>query len=109
MDAYSVGEIGEMRNAETKGFRVWLLAEAGTELGERGSEVDMLNDVVASVSEHLQHRSTAQEVPTALRAPVVHQTCNAFHCRCCKTQNANANANEIMCRFCFSLFCLESE
>lgn len=75
-----------MRNAETEGFMVWLLAEAGTEVAERGGEVCVLNDVVASVGEHFQHRSTAQEVATALNAPVVYQTCDAFHCRCCKMQ-----------------------
>jgi len=75
-----------MRNAETEGFVVWLLAEAGTEVAERGDEVGVLNDVVASVCQHLQHRSTTQEVPAALNAPLVYQICYAFHCRCCKIQ-----------------------
>lgn len=78
---YRVGGIGEMRNAEGEGLRVGVLAEAGAELGEGGREVCVLNDVVASVLEHLQQRSTTQEVAEALHAPVVFRHLgDAFHC-----------------------------
>jgi len=89
--AYGVGRVGEMRNAETEGFGGWLLAEAGTEVSEGGSEVEVVNDVVSSVLEHLQDGSTTEEVAAALLAPVVYQTCDAIHC--CKMQNAKCKCN----------------